>query len=52
VADHLSKIPNAPMETITINDNFADKHILVMFKEPEYADIENYLVTGQTSSNW
>ena len=27
VADHLSRIPNAPVETILINNNFPDKHI-------------------------
>jgi len=50
MADHLSKIP--PMETILINENFPDKHILVMCKEPWYADIVNYLSTGQTPSSW
>jgi len=34
VADHLSRIPNAPVETIPINENFPDEHILVMCKEP------------------
>jgi len=52
VADHLSRISNAPVETISINENFPDEHILVMCKEPWYADIVNYLVTGQTPSNW
>ena len=42
VADHLSRIQNAPVETIPINENFPDEHILVMCKEPQYADIENY----------
>ena len=27
VADHLSRIPNAPTETIPINDNFPNEHI-------------------------
>jgi len=52
VTDHLSRIPNAPMETIPINKNFSDEHILVMCKEPWYADIVNYLATGQTLSSW
>jgi len=42
VADHLSRIPNAPTETIPINGNFLDEHIFTMCKEPWYADIANY----------
>ena len=52
VADHLSKIPNAPMEMVPINENFPDEHILVICKEPWYADIANYLATEQTPSSW
>ena len=52
VADHLSRIPNAPIETIPINEDFHDEHIFTMCKEPWYADIANYLATGQTPSNW
>ena len=33
VADHLSRIPNAPVEMVPINKNFPDGHILVMCKE-------------------
>ena len=52
VADHLSRIPNAPIETLPINEDFPDEHIFMMCKEPWYADIANYLATGQTPSNW
>jgi len=52
VADHLSRISNAPVETIPTNENFPDDNILVMCKEPRYADIANYLATGQTPSSW
>ena len=52
VADHLSRILNAPVETISINENFPDEHILMMYKDPWYADIENYLTTRQTPSSW
>jgi len=52
VVDHLSRISNAPMEMAPINENFPDEHILVMCKEPWYADIMNYLATGQTPSSW
>ena len=34
VADHLSRIPNAPIETTPINENFPDEHILAICKEP------------------
>ena len=46
VIDHLSRIPNAPIEEELINEDFPDKHILAVFKEPWYADIVNYLATG------
>ena len=52
VADHLSRIPNAPKETIPINDNFPDERIFTMCKESWYADIANYLATGRTPSDW
>ena len=48
VADHFSRIPNAPTETIPINENFPDEHIFTMCKEPWYAYITNYLATGRT----
>ena len=52
VADHLSRIPNAPIEITPTNENFPNNHILAMCKEPWYADIVNYLATGQTPSDW
>jgi len=52
VADHLSRIPNALVETILINENFLDEHIFVMCKEPWYADITNYLPTRRAPSSW
>ena len=52
VADHLSRIPNAPIEEEPINEDFPDEHILAIFKEPWYADIVNYLATGQVPSEW
>jgi len=48
VADYLSRIPNASVETIPINGNIPDEHILVICKDPQYVDIANYLATGQT----
>ena len=52
VEDHLSCIPNAPNETMPINEDFSDQHILAMCHELWYADIVNYLATGQMPSGW
>ena len=51
VTDHLSRIPNAHVETIPINENILDEHILAMCKDPWYAYIVNYLTNRQTPSN-
>ena len=32
VDDHLSRIPNAPIEEKSINEDFPDEHILAIFK--------------------
>ena len=52
MADHLSRIPNAPVEITPIKEIFSDKHILAICKEPWYANIVNYLATGQTPFDW
>jgi len=52
IADHLSRIPNAPRMQTPINEDFSDGHILAIFKEPWYADIVNYLSTGQLPADW
>jgi len=52
VADHLSRIPNAPLIQALINEDFPDEHILAIFKEPWYTDIVNYLATGQLLADW
>ena len=41
------RVPNAPTETIPINEHFPDEHILMMCKEPWYADIVNILQLGK-----
>ena len=50
MVNHLSRIPNPPIEEEPINKDFPTEHILAMFKEPWYADIVNYLATGQVPS--
>jgi len=52
VVDHLSRYPNGPTKEKPINKDFQDEHILVIFKEPWYADIINYLAMGQIPSEW
>ena len=52
VADHLSRIPNAPVEITPINEDFPDEHILAICHEPWYADIVNYLATEEIPSEW
>jgi len=52
VADHLSRIPNSPRNELPINEDFSDENLLVIFREPWFANIVNYLVTNQTSSHW
>ena len=52
MVDYLSRIPNAPVETTPINEDFSDEHILVKCNEPLYANIVNYLATERISSDW
>jgi len=47
VPNHLSRIPNAPIEITPRNEDFPDEHILAICHEPWYVDILNYLATGQ-----
>ena len=51
LADHLSRIPNAPHNELPINDEFPNEQLFATFKEPWFADIVNYLVTNQTPSH-
>ncbi|XP_021631803.1 uncharacterized protein LOC110629197 [Manihot esculenta] len=51
VADHLSQIPS-DMETCPINENFPDEYLFAtQEEEPWYADIVNYLATGDLPSD-
>ena len=52
VADHLSCLEYIPHEKqIPIKENFPDEYLRAVFKSPRYADIANYLVSGQISSD-
>jgi len=52
VVNYLSRIPNAPTKKTPINEDFPNEHILAIFKKPRYANIINYLATGQAPSEW
>ena len=52
IADHLSRISNAPSNELPINNDFFIEQLLDAFKEPWFTDIVNYLVTNQTPSYW
>ena len=52
VADHLSRVPNAPSDELPINDDFPDEQLLTISTKSWFADIVNYLVTNQTPSSW
>ena len=38
--------------TISDQREFPDEHIMAIFKEPWYADLVNYLATGQIPAEW
>ena len=52
VEDHLSRIPNAPVETTQINEDFPEEQLLAICHEPWYAEIMNYRATGKIPSEW
>ena len=52
IADHLSRISNAPIIQASINEDFPNEHILAILKESWYADIVSYLATGQLPAKW
>ena len=53
VADHLSRlVPEFTSHGLPIGDSFLDEHIFALVHCPWYADIVNYLVTGQIPPQW
>jgi hypothetical protein len=46
VADHLSRLQNAPSSEIPINEHFPDEQLFALMKEPWFADIVNEIVTN------
>uniref|UniRef100_A0A2N9IKQ4 RNA-directed DNA polymerase n=1 Tax=Fagus sylvatica TaxID=28930 RepID=A0A2N9IKQ4_FAGSY len=52
VADHLSRlVVEDSLETMPIKDTFPDEQLFNIFDLPWFADIVNFLVTGQTPSH-
>lgn len=53
VADHLSRVSNAPFDDNPINESFPDEQLLAISShEPWFADIVNYLVTNEIPTHW
>ena len=53
VADHLSRlVPESNSHGTSIGDSFPDEQLFALVHCPWYADIVNYLVTGQIPSQW
>ena len=53
VADHLSRLEfNDSAAIPAIGDDFPDEHLFAVTKMPWYANIVNYLVTGEIPSTW
>ena len=53
VADHLSRlVPDSNSHGIPIGDSFPDEQLFALVHYPWYADIVNYLVTGQIPAQW
>ena len=53
VADHLSRlVSESSSHSIPIGDSFPDEQLFAIVHCPWYADIVNYLVTGQIPPQW
>ena len=53
VADHLSRlVPDSNSHGIPLGDSFPDEQLFALVHYPWYADIVNYLVTGQIPAQW
>ena len=53
VADHLSRlVPESTSNGLPISDTFPDEQLFALVHCPWYADIVNYIVTGQIPSQW
>ena len=52
VADHMSRLPNAPSSNVPINEHLLDEQLFAVIREPWFADIVNFLVIRKTPEEW
>ena len=53
IADHLSRLAiTHNSHVLSINDDFSEESLMLLEKNPWYAHIANYLVTGKIPSEW
>ena len=52
VADHLSHLVLDTIKEVPVNESFPDEQLLQVSSLPWFADIVNFLVTGETPSEW
>ena len=52
VADHLSRLPLEPIDEVPLNENFHDDQLINISQIPWFANIINYLVTGEMPTHW
>ena len=53
IADHLSRLTiEFADDSLPITESFPDEQLMSISQLPWYADIVNYLVTGQMPSHW
>ena len=52
VADHMSRLPDAPSYNVPINEHFSDEQLFAVIREPWFTDIFNFLVTRKIPEEW
>jgi hypothetical protein len=52
VADHLSRLECIPEDVELVNESFPDEQLFSVATAPWYADIANYLASGQVPLSW
>ena len=53
MADHFSRLHfDTIMESLPLSESFLDEQLMSVEVLPWYADIVNYLVTGQLPEHW
>ena len=52
IADHLLRLPLEPSDEVLLNENLPDEQMLSISQIPWFADIVNYLITGEIPTHW